>query len=237
MKKLIYLFTLAILFSCNRTEPCPYNVSANCDTTFFISFKFDNKSYHYYQHRYDNGGISTYSGLKIDNMIVYNTEYRVSFDDPQWNGAIHDNYLPGNHPLVQLDFFDSIMIDKDRVTIFPIPLLSESLSENYKFTTTTNGLMPSTLPDFDVSFFPRLNIDLFVDNIEYSTMLLGEHFGYSSDSLDKYLWRSSSFEITSMENVCSSKKLVTGTFNTTVMDRTFPVLHKIEDGYFKILIE
>ena len=91
--------------------------------------------------------------------------------------------------------------------------------------------------DFDPLFFPNVLIDLHLDDIEYSTLLLGDHFRYSADSLNKYLWTKSSFEVTAIENVCNDMKLVTGKFTTTVMPLYIVRLVKIENGYFKILIK
>jgi len=237
MKNLILFVLLIFLISCRRSEPCHFNLDSNCDTSLFISFTIDGIKYHYFQHRYDQGGAATPSGVILGNQEVLNIYYQVKFDDPDWNGARFTNNSTKYHPYVELDFTDSIMVKNDILAEWPIPLFSTVLSKDYKFTPTKTGRPPSTLPDFDPLFFPNALIDLHLDNIEYSTMLLGDNFKYSADSLNTYLWTKSSFEVTAIENVCNDMKLVSGKFTTTVMPLYIAKLVKIENGFFKILIQ
>jgi hypothetical protein len=237
MKNLVLFVLLVFLSSCRRSEPCHFNLAANSDTSLFISFTFDNIKYHYFQHRYDQGGAASSSGVILGNQEVLNVFYRVQFDDPDWNGARFTNNSIKYHPYVELGFTDSIMVKNDILAKYTIPLFSTSLSKNFKFTTPKTGRSPVTLSDFDPLFFPGVSIDLHLDDIEYSTMLLGDHYRYSADSLNKYLWTNSSFEVTSIENVCNDMKLVTGKFTTTVMPSYITTLVKVDNGYFKILIQ
>jgi len=237
MKNLVLFVVLIFLISCRRSEPCQFNLDSNCDTSLFISFTLDNIKYHYFQHRYDHGGASSQSGVILGNQEVLNLSYKVEFDDPDWNGARYTNNSIKYHPYVELDFTDSIMVQNDILAKYSIPLFSTVLSKNFKFTIPKTGKAPTTLSDFDPLFFPGVLIYLHLDDIEYSTLLLGDHFRYSADSLNKYLWTKSSFEVTAIENVCNDMKLVTGKFTTTVMPLYIARLVKIDNGYFKILIQ
>lgn len=237
MKNLILFVFLIFIISCRRSEPCHFNLDSSCDTSLFISFTIDNIKYHYFQHRYEHGGTATPSGVIIGNQEVLNIFYDVEFDDPDWNGARYTNNSTKVHPYIELIFSDSIMVKNDMLAKWPIPLFSTILSKDYKFTTLKTGKAPAALSDFDPLFFPNVLIDLHLDDIEYSTLLLGDHFRYSADSLNKYLWTKSSFEVTAIENVCNDMKLVTGKFTTTVMPLYIARLVKIENGYFKILIK
>ncbi len=237
MKNLVPIVLLLFLFSCRKSETCHFNLKSECDTSLFISFTIDNIKYHYFQHRYDHGGAGSSSDVIIGNQAVVNLVYEVEFDDPDWNGARFTNNSIKYHPYVELDFTDSIMVKNNVLAKWPIPYFSTILSKNYNFTPLKNGRLPTTLSDFDPLFFPNILIDLHLNDIEYSTLLLGDHFRYSADSLNKYLWTNSSFEVTAMENVCNDMKLITGKFTTTVMPSYIAKLVKIENGYFKILIQ
>lgn len=237
MKNLILFVLFIFLISCRKSEPCHFNLNVDCDTSLFISFTIDNVKYHYYQHRYDHGGSASPSEAVNGNKQVVNIVYDVSFDDPDWNGARYTNNSNKYHPYVAFGFLDSIMVKKTALAQWPIPYFSNTLSKDYKFSPTKTGRAPATLADFDPRYFPNVLIDLHLNDIEYSTDFLGAQLRYSADSLSKYLWTKSSFEVTSMENVCNDMKLVTGKFTTTVMPLYIAKLVKIENGYFKILIQ
>lgn len=237
MKKLAFFVVLFFIISCRRSEPCQFDLNSNCDTSLFISFTVDNIKYHYFQHRYDHGGAASQSGVILGNKQVLNVFYEVEFDDPDWNGARFTNNSNKYHPYVELAFTDSMMVKNDIPANYSIPFFSTVLGKNFKFTPLKTGKAPAALSDFDPLFFPGVLINLHLDDIEYSTLILGDHFRYSADSLNKYLWTKSSFEVTGIENVCNDMKLVTGKFTTTVMPMYVDRLVNIDNGYFKILIQ
>jgi hypothetical protein len=237
MKNIVLLVLLLFLISCRRSEPCNFNLDSECDTSLFISFTFDNIKYHYFQHRYDQGGAATPSDVILGNQKILNIYYRVQFDDPDWNGARYTNNSIKYHPYVKLDFTDSIMVKNDNLANYTIPYLSTALNKKYKFTTTKTGQAPTKLSDFDPLFFPGVSVDLHLDDIEYSTQLLGNRFKYSVDSLNKYLWSQSSFEVIAIDNVCNNMRVVTGNFSTTVISEYNERIIKIDNGHFKILVQ
>jgi len=237
MRNLIAFFLLIFFISCRKgPEPCHYILDTPGDSSLYISYSIDNIEYIYYQ-KFDPSTFASESGLILKNQKVFNTYYHIKFDDLGWNGARYTNNSTKYHPYVELLINDTIMINKNILSSIPIPPLSEVLRESYNFTIPKTLRAPSNLSSYDPIFFPSVSITLYIDDIEYSTDLLVNHFNFSTDSLNKYLWNDSNFKTTTREDVCNNLKLVTGEFNTTVMVGYISKPYKIENGHFRIIIK
>jgi hypothetical protein len=238
MRNLVALFLFLIFFiSCRKaTEPCHYILDQTRDTSLFISYRINNNNYVYYQN-YDPSTFASESGLILKNQKVFNSYYHLKFDDLGWNGARYTDNSTRYHPYVELQINDTMMVNKNILTYIKVPQLSEILRESYKFTSPKTLRAPADLSSYDPEFFPSVSISLYIDDIEYSTDFLVNRFNFSIDSLNKYLWNDSNFNITSKQKVCNGLKLVTGEFNTTVMMGYISKPYKIENGRFRILIK
>jgi hypothetical protein len=237
MKNIVAFTLIVLLISCTKTpESCHYNLDNTEDSSLYISYLINNVKYVYYQN-YDPSALAIESSLILKNQKVYNTYYRLKFDELGWNGAQYTENSTRYHPYVELLINDTIMITKYISISSPIPPLSQVLRESYKFSIPKTLQFPSEISSYDPIYFPSVSITVYMDDIGYSTEFLVNHFDFSADSLTKYLWKDSNFKITNREDVCNNLKLVTGEFNTTVTVGYIYNPIKIENGHFRILIK
>lgn len=241
MRKLAALLLIGSLISCRKgpesgNEPCHYILDNTGDSSLFISYSINNTQYIYYQN-YDPSTFASESGLILKNQKVFNSYYHVKFDNLGWNGARYTDNSPGTHPYAEIQINDTLMVNQNILTHIIIPPLSKILRDDYKFTSPKTLRAPADLSSYDPMFWPSVTITLYINDIEYSTDCLVNRFNYSIDSLNKYLWNDSNFNITSREGVCNDLKLVTGEFKTTVMMGYISTPYKIENGHFRILIK
>jgi hypothetical protein len=230
MRSLIALFLFIFLISCTKSpEPCHYIIGQTSDTSLFISFTVNNEKFVYYQHNVPTAGFLV-TKLMLKNQHVINSSYSIDFDSLGWDGS-YDDFDP--HPYVRLNLNDTLL--RGSLDIGDkLPTLSEVLLGSYRF-----NWVPSALYGFDEATYASVSITIHIDNIEYSTDYLANHFGFSIDSLNKYLGNDSNLNITSRKDVCNDLELVTGEFNTNVMGAYYSniKLYKIENGYFRLLIK
>jgi len=236
LKDFSILITLIFISSCKKeSDTCSYNLNPITDPSLCISFSINDIKYTYYQ-IYEPSNFASESGVILKNKKIFDLYYNIQFDSPGWNGAKYTFDFPTTHPFVNLLIQDTLMLDKNIITMIPIPPLSYKLKQNYKFSYPKALIVPSEISDYDTLIFPCISLTVYLNNIEYSTEILVKHYDLNPDYLRTYLWNSSDFRILDVKKVCKNLKLVTGEFTTKVMDGYNSETITISDGYFNVII-
>lgn len=236
IKDFLILITLIFISSCKKeSDTCHYNLNPIEGSSFFITYKINDIKYTYYQ-IYEPSTFASESVFILNNQKVFNTYYTINFDSPGWNGAIYTYDFPTIHPFVTLLIQDTIMLNKNIITMIPIPPLSDKLKQNYKFSYPKVLIAPSEITSYDPLYFPCISLTLYINNIEYSTEFLVKHYDFNPDYLNTYLWNSSSFRISDVKKICKNLKIVSGEFTTKVSAGYNSETITISDGYFNVII-
>jgi len=203
--KLIYLIILLLLVSCNKSdESCPYKLYE--DPELFISFEINGLALKYSQ--CPGGG----SGMTMDynySNILYYSEHRIAFRELN-----SDQDTSGSHP-AELLFRNYTITGKAEYYLFPD--LSEVIKLNYPYACPPwNPALKDTVLMNGAGVVIRIS-DQKEEEI-YSTDQVVKHYNYNPDSITTFFSDGSYFRLDDIEQVCNDLYLVTGSFETILMD-------------------
>lgn len=232
MKK-IYLIssTLLILISSCQNKDSDDICKYPNDTSLFISYRMNSEDYRFFQViDYSYLGYPTFNTFfKTNEQAIISDQYSFYFDSLNFDG-----HLELLRAQIILTFYDTTLMRKYQS--IPVRSLRGRLQQNYRFIIPKKGkTLEYTNLALEDTVFLR-GVSLSVKNNNYSTENFITNYNYNIDSLTKYLWIGSNFDIKKIETVCSKFKLIQGEFSTSLMNLDASEPCKIENGQFRILI-
>jgi hypothetical protein len=210
------LIIFSFMVSCNKHETtnCIYDQENLIDSSLFLSYDKNGTNYKFYQ-LLDRPG-QTINYFKInDSISLERISFTIAFDDSikfktgiqVWSDISF--FLTFYYTKI-LDVMHNEIFDYNNVDLFV------SLSNRLDF-------VRNNVTDIKDSFNLQgvgleYNRSISEGYSEFSTEYFYNFYNNNNDSVLKYL-KGSSMEISKIEKVCNSYRLIKGTFNTKVMNR------------------